>query len=105
MLVDGKMFASVRATDALWSISDNARGTRTLSVTLDKVVHTWWSTVVQVCTVWLARLTVWSYWQVHARMCMQGDPEIDATKVDSTRQVEDYDEATQASIRKIMVGA
>ena len=38
-------------------------------------------------------------------MCMQGDPEIDATKVDSTRQVEDYDEATQASIRKIMVGA
>jgi hypothetical protein len=33
----------------------------------------------------------------------QGGEEIDATKVDSTRKVEDYDEQTQAQIRKIMV--
>lgn len=77
-LVEGEMVASVRASDALWSIADNARGTRTVSVTLDKVVHTWWPTVVK------------------------GDTEIDTTKVDSTRHVEDYDEATQAEIRKIM---
>ena len=34
----------------------------------------------------------------------QGDAEIDTSKVDSTRRVEDYDEATQAEIRKITVG-
>ena len=33
---------------------------------------------------------------------MVGHPEIDATLVDSTRRVEDYDDETQATIRKIM---
>lgn len=33
----------------------------------------------------------------------QGDPEIDASKVDSTMRVDEYDESTQAAIRKIMV--
>jgi len=42
--------------------------------------------------------------RVGLRDCLvQGHPEIDATKVDSTRRVTDYDEETQAAIRKIMV--
>lgn len=34
---------------------------------------------------------------------MQGDPEIDTSKVDSTAKVTDYDEETQGALRKIMV--
>ena len=33
---------------------------------------------------------------------MHGSSEIDTTKVDSTRQVYDYDDETQGAIRKIM---
>ena len=33
---------------------------------------------------------------------MDGDEEIDTTKVDSTRDVSDYDGETQGHIRKIM---
>ncbi len=47
-------------------------------VTLEKAVHTWWRSVVA------------------------GHPEIDATQVDSTRRVEEYDDETQAAIRKII---
>jgi hypothetical protein len=51
---------------------------RLLVITLDKALHVWWRSVVK------------------------GHPEIDATQVDSTMRVEEYDEETQAAIRKIM---
>ena len=47
-------------------------------MTLEKSVETWWRSVVK------------------------GHPEIDATLVDSTKRVEEYDDETQAAIRKIM---
>jgi hypothetical protein len=55
-----------------------AQDGKVLVVTFEKAVHTWWRSVVE------------------------GHPEIDATLVDSTRRVEDYDDETQATIRKIM---
>ena len=47
-------------------------------VTLEKAVETWWLSV------------------------MSGHPEIDGTLIDSTKRVADYDNETQAAIRKIM---
>lgn len=47
-------------------------------LSFEKSVNTWWPSVVK------------------------GHPEIDNTRVDSTQRVEDYDEETQAAIRKIM---
>ena len=47
-------------------------------LTFEKGVETWWRSVVT------------------------GHPEIDATMVDSTKRVEEYDDETQAAIRKIM---
>mmetsp|Transcript_4958 Transcript_4958/g.11906 ORF Transcript_4958/g.11906 Transcript_4958/m.11906 type:complete len:89 (-) Transcript_4958:236-502(-) len=38
-----------------------------------------------------------------ARSCaVEGDPEIDTQKVDSTKHVTEYDDETQSAIRKIM---
>lgn len=64
----------MKGSETMWTI-DNG----TIVLTLVKAVHTWYKCVVN------------------------GHPEIDATRVDSTRRVSDYDDETQAAIRKIMV--
>ena len=51
---------------------------RLFSLFLDKVAHTWW------------------------RSFVEGGPEIDAQRVDSTQPISAYDEDTQAAIRKAM---
>ncbi len=52
--------------------------TKELNVHMEKVIPTWW------------------------RCMFAEDIEIDATMVDSSQKVEDYDAETQAAIRKIM---
>mmetsp|Transcript_17717 Transcript_17717/g.39784 ORF Transcript_17717/g.39784 Transcript_17717/m.39784 type:complete len:88 (+) Transcript_17717:1-264(+) len=47
-------------------------------ITLEKTRKTWWKHVIE------------------------GHPEIDTTKVDSSQNISEYDETTQATIRKIM---
>ena len=74
----GTLGGDVRPGDCLWTI-ERGSSAASLTVTLDKGVQTWWRCVVE------------------------GHPTIDATKVDSTRPVTDYDEETQASIRKLVV--
>ena len=64
----------MKASEAMWTLDDS-----TIVLTLVKGVQTWYRYVVK------------------------GHPEIDATKVDSTRHVTEYDDETQAAIRKIMV--
>merc|ERR1719183_2967848 len=49
-----------------------------VEVTLVKLRETWWKSVVE------------------------GEPEIDTQKVDSVRNIHEYDDETQAGIRKIM---
>merc|ERR1719502_850035 len=49
-----------------------------VQVTLVKLRETWWKNVIE------------------------GEPEIDTQKVDSVRSINEYDEETQAGIRKIM---
>ena len=53
-------------------------GSGIIVITLEKVIKTWWSNL------------------------LLNHPKIDCTKVDSTMNVSEYDEATQAAIRKIM---
>ena len=72
-LINGELDGKVK-TDSMWTIDDR----KTVVITLDKCVETWWKSVVK------------------------GDPEIDTQKVDSTKKVADYDEETQGVIRKIM---
>lgn len=75
-LVSGPLAERIRASETLWTVE-----AQHLILHLEKASERWWSTVVK------------------------GDPEIDATKVDSTRSVDSYDAETQATIRKIMVRA
>jgi hypothetical protein len=53
-------------------------GAQVLTLTLEKGTHTWWRSVVA------------------------GHPPVDVTRVDSTQAVADYDDETQAAIRRIM---
>ena len=55
-----------------------AQDGQTLVISFEKAVETWWPCVIK------------------------GHAEIDTQKVDSTKRVEEYDEETQAAIRKIM---
>ncbi|KAG5186928.1 nuclear migration protein nudC-like protein [Tribonema minus] len=68
-------FTALAARRSLWNL-DSDDGV--LVVTLEKVAKTWWA------------------------CALEGHPEIDTSKVDSTCKVGDYDEDTQAAIRKIM---
>ena len=72
-ILDGKLFDTIRTDESTWSLEGQA-----LLLTLDKCKHSWWETVIQ------------------------GDDIIDVTKVDSTRKIGSYDEATQGYIRKIL---
>jgi hypothetical protein len=65
----------VRPADSLWTLEPR---TETLVLQLEKSRQTWWDCVVQ------------------------GEPKIDTQKVDSSRRIDEYDEVTQAQIRKIM---
>mmetsp|Transcript_6695 Transcript_6695/g.13489 ORF Transcript_6695/g.13489 Transcript_6695/m.13489 type:complete len:338 (+) Transcript_6695:158-1171(+) len=65
----------VKPDECFWSVE---RGTSTLVISLAKTRETWWDSI------------------------LQGEPEIDTTQVDSTKNIDEYDESTQAAIRKVM---
>jgi hypothetical protein len=74
VLLDGELAGKIRVDESLWSIESQ----KTLLISLEKTRETWWASVVK------------------------GDAEIDTTKVDSTRRIDEYDEGTQGAIRKIV---
>jgi len=74
VLLAGDFPERVSRGDSIWSVEDNDK----LLVTLDKMKEIWWKSV------------------------FVGDTEIDCTKVDSTKSVQDYDPETQGAIRKII---
>eukprot|EP00743_Colponemidia_sp_Colp-15_P007770 GILK01008413.1.p1 GENE.GILK01008413.1~~GILK01008413.1.p1 ORF type:complete len:335 (-),score=55.48 GILK01008413.1:254-1198(-) len=74
LLIDGELDDKIRVEDCFWNLEDG----RFLHVNMEKQRETWWKSVIK------------------------GDAEIDTTKVDSTRNVQDYDPETQGAIRKIM---
>jgi hypothetical protein len=74
VIVEGDFFGEVKEDEVVWHLE----GGRYLTVTMEKRKNIWW------------------------KSALAGDEEIDTQKVDSTCKLEDYDEGTQAAIRKIM---
>lgn len=73
-VLDEDFHAKILVSESVWNLEDSRR----VVLSLQKKVATWWERV------------------------FVGDSCIDTTKVDSTKKVEDYDEKTQGTIRKIM---
>lgn len=80
LIVQGTFEDLIRTDESMWTINISSTGTQApqIVVTLDKTRKTWWKHV------------------------FLGHPEIDTSKVDSTQKISEYDDTTQASIRKIM---
>ena len=86
-LIDGKfpcddrngkqVWEQVRADECTWSLA-HADDIAVISIYLEKARESWWKSV------------------------LEGDEQIDTTKVDSTRSMYDYDDETQGAIRKIV---
>lgn len=71
--LEGTLVEKVRPDESTWSVEGGV-----VIVTLDKIKQTFWKTVIQ------------------------GDEEIDTELVDNRRHIGEYDDATQAKIRKII---
>lgn len=73
VFLEGSLTDKIRADESTWTVEGGV-----IIVTLDKLKKTFWSTVIV------------------------GDEKIDTELVDSRRHISDYDEATQAQLRKII---
>jgi hypothetical protein len=73
MYMGGNLTCLIKPEESTWSVEGGI-----VTLVLDKQQKTFWKTV------------------------LEGDEEIDTTLVDSRRHIQDYDESTQAQIRKIM---
>ena len=73
VFVEGKMTEKIRADESTWSLEGGV-----VIITLDKLKKTFWSTI------------------------LEGDEKIDTELVDSRRHINEYDDATQGQIRKII---
>jgi hypothetical protein len=73
VLLEGDFVEKIRVDESTWTVEGGV-----MIVTLEKVQKKFWSTVVD------------------------GDEKIDTEMVDSRRHISDYDDATQAQIRKII---
>ncbi|POM63319.1 Nuclear migration protein nudC-like protein [Phytophthora palmivora] len=71
-LLEGEFPEKIRADESIWSLESN----HTLNISLEKIKPTWWASA------------------------LKGGPEIDTSQVDSRRNIQEYDEATQGAIRK-----
>eukprot|EP00559_Dactyliosolen_fragilissimus_P006241 CAMPEP_0184871268 /NCGR_PEP_ID=MMETSP0580-20130426/40566_1 /TAXON_ID=1118495 /ORGANISM="Dactyliosolen fragilissimus" /LENGTH=327 /DNA_ID=CAMNT_0027373893 /DNA_START=92 /DNA_END=1072 /DNA_ORIENTATION=+ len=73
ILLEGNLTEKIRTAESTWSLEGGV-----LLITMEKIVHTWWKCI------------------------LLGDEEIDTSLVDSTRNISEYDDATQGMIRKIL---
>merc|ERR1712176_382325 len=73
-ILEGKLHEKVAVEETMWHLEENDQ----VVLSLEKQRETWWKCV------------------------LEGDEEIDTTKVESTRSMEEYDGETQGAIRKIM---
>jgi len=74
VVLEGDWHMDVEPVESLWNLEERER----LVLSLEKVKKTWWECV------------------------FRGGPKIDTTKVESVKRIEDYDEGTQGTIRKIV---
>ena len=78
VVLSGSFEDPIRQDESMWTINIASESAPQIVFTLEKTKKTWWKSVIV------------------------GHPEIDTNKVDSSQRVSDYDEQTQAAIRKIM---
>lgn len=78
VILEGEWEDNIKREESTWIINLSDGNAPEIVITLDKARKTWWK---------------------HA---IVGHPEIDTSKVDSTQKIDEYDETTQAAIRKIM---
>jgi hypothetical protein len=74
VIIEGEFYDSVKGEDSTWSIEEGER----FLLNLEKGQENIWKTV------------------------LKGDPEIDATKVDNTKSLDEFDPETQGALRKIV---
>ncbi|CAD7950811.1 unnamed protein product [Amoebophrya sp. A120] len=74
VVFEDKLLERVEPMDCIWNLEDSKK----VVLTLDKIRKTWWKAV------------------------FQDGPEIDTTKIESTKRIDDYDGETQGAIRKIV---
>lgn len=74
ILVDGKLQWPIKCEDSMWLLEAGKQ----IIVSLDKVEERFWTTV------------------------LEGDTEIDKTKVDTTRDISEFDEQTQSDFQHVM---
>jgi hypothetical protein len=72
-ILEGKLHEKVTAEESIWHLDDGK-----IILSVEKQRQTWWKCV------------------------LEGDQEIDTTKVESVRTMDEYDGETQGAIRKIM---
>jgi len=72
-ILKGEFDERIKVEESMWTLSDGK-----LVLTLEKDRHTWW------------------------KCLLLGDPEIDTSKVESTKKVHEYDGETQGVLRKIV---
>mmetsp|Transcript_51159 Transcript_51159/g.121589 ORF Transcript_51159/g.121589 Transcript_51159/m.121589 type:complete len:369 (-) Transcript_51159:98-1204(-) len=73
LVLDGKLHEKINTEDSVWHLDDSK-----IVISMEKQRQTWWKCV------------------------LEGDEEIDTTKVESVRRMDEYDGETQGAIRKIM---
>lgn len=69
-MIDGKLYDKIKVDDSMWTIEDGTK----LILTMEKQSDNIWKTVIQ------------------------GDQEIDATKVENTKALDDFDPETQVRL-------
>ncbi|KAJ7381978.1 protein localization to pericentriolar material [Desmophyllum pertusum] len=74
VLIDGKLQRTIKCEDSMWLLE----GGKYIVVNLDKTEERFWTAV------------------------LEGDAEIDKTKVDTTRDISDFDEQTQSDFHHVM---
>lgn len=74
MLVEGELQWKVHADESMWTL---IRGEH-VHISLDKVEDRWWTCVII------------------------GDDEIDKSKIDTTRDISEFDEQTQTDYQRVM---
>jgi len=73
-LLDGELYAKIKASDSSWTLDEGTQ----LIFTLEKAEENIWKTI------------------------LVGDTEIDTTKVDNSKKLDEFDTETQGALRKIM---
>jgi len=100
-VVEGEFYDRVDASGSMWTLDRPAADRTSVVLTLEKTQETWWRSVFKDAPKRdLVDCTLVD--SCAERVTLRVAPKVDFTQVDSTKKMDEYDEKTQAGIRKIM---